>query len=126
MLFWDHHSQQALLASLLPHLPAYLPRLLPPENRTRTFYAILKLQLCNATLSFIHLLFVVRNHFLLEEPPDALSEDVVILVEDPAGPNVHQGLGGGGLRSDGGDGLSGLLGLTVLLSGRKTEPTIVA
>lgn len=60
-----------------------------------------------------HLLLVVWNHFLLIEAADALPEDIMVLVEDPAGPDVHQGLGAGGLRAGRGDLLPKLLGLTV-------------
>lgn len=58
------------------------------------------------------------NHFLLKEAPDALSEKIMFLAEDPAGPDVHQGLGAGGLRTGGGGRLPELLALAVLESGR--------
>lgn len=62
----------------------------------------------------LHLLLVVWNHLLLKEAPHVLPEKIMVLVEDPTSPNVHQGLGIGGLWTVGRGGLSGLLGLTVL------------
>lgn len=57
---------------------------------------------------------MVWNHFLLIEASDALSKDVMVLVEDPPGPDVHQGLGAGGLWTGRGDRVPKVLGLTVL------------
>lgn len=51
---------------------------------------------------------MVRSHFLLKEAPDARSEDVMVLAEDPARSDVRQGLGAGGLRASRGEGLPGL------------------
>lgn len=57
---------------------------------------------------------MVRHHLILKEAPDALSEEIVVLVEDPAGPDVHQGLGARGLWTGGGDRAPKRLALTVL------------
>lgn len=59
------------------------------------------------------------HHLLLKEAPDAVPEKVMVLVEDPAGPDVHHGLGTGGLWTDGGGGLPVLLGLAVLQPGKE-------
>lgn len=63
----------------------------------------------------------MRHHFLLEKAPDALPEEVVVLVENPPGSDVHQRLGGGGFQARGADGLPVLLRLSVLQSGGKRE-----
>lgn len=64
---------------------------------------------------------MVRNHFFLKEAPDILPEEIVVLVEDPAGTDVHQGLGAGGLWTGRVDRLAVLLGLDVLQSGKNSE-----
>lgn len=66
---------------------------------------------------------MVRDHFFLKEAADVLSEEIMILVEDPAGPDVHQGFGAGGLWTVRGDGHPELLGLSVLQPGRKHRNT---
>lgn len=42
---------------------------------------------------------MVRHHFGLKEASDALSEEVVLLAEDPAGSDVRHVLGSGGFRT---------------------------
>ena len=71
-----------------------------------------------------YLLRVVWHHLLLEEAPDTLSEDVMVLIEDPASANVHQGLGCRGLWACGGCRMTELLGLTVLQSGKNYRNSI--
>lgn len=96
VLLWYHHTQQALLTSFLPQFPAHLPRFLPPtvtQKKTNQIPARIKIH----DFSSVDILFVVGNHFLLEEPPDALSENVVVFVEDSASSDIHHGLGPRGL-----------------------------
>lgn len=56
-----------------------------------------------------NLLLVVRDHLILKEAADALSEEIMVLVKDPAGPDVHQGFGAGGLWTVRGDGCVSVL-----------------
>lgn len=62
---------------------------------------------------------MIWNHFLLIEAPDALPEDIVLLGEDAAGPDVHHGLGTGDFWTGRGGGL--LSRLTVMQPGRTAE-----
>lgn len=52
---------------------------------------------------------MVWDDFVLIEAPDAFSEDIMVLAEDPTCPDVRQVLGTGGLWT--GDGLPEMLGL---------------
>lgn len=60
---------------------------------------------------------MVGDHLILIETPHALSEEIVVLAEDPAGPDVHQGFGMAGFGSHGQGVLPELLGPAVLLPG---------
>lgn len=61
---------------------------------------------------------MIRNHFLLKEPPDVLSEQVMFLRENPPCPDVHQRLGHRGLGAKG-DRCVTLQVLRVLHSGKR-------
>lgn len=58
---------------------------------------------------------MVWDHLILIETPHALSEEIVVLAEDPTGPNVHQGLGMAGFGSHEQGVLPEVLGPAVLL-----------
>lgn len=58
---------------------------------------------------------MIRNYFFLNEAPDVLPEQVMLLREDPPCPDVHQRLGHWGLRAKGG----GRATLQVLHSGKR-------
>lgn len=65
------------------------------------------------------LLPMVRNHFLLKEAAGGLSEDIMLLAEDPAGSDVHHCLGAGDFWTGRHGGLLQMIGMTVLQPVRK-------
>lgn len=64
-----------------------------------------------------YILLVVGHHLLCPETSDTLPEHVMVLVEDPAGADVHQSLGAGRLWPIG-RGSFPFLGLAMLHSGK--------
>lgn len=67
---------------------------------------------------------MVRNHFLLKEAPGGLSEDIMLLAEDPAGPDVHHCLGAGDFWTGRRGGLLEMIDMTVVQPGRKHRISI--
>ncbi len=102
MLLRCKYSQQSMFSGLFPNLSADLTVLFPPIiiQYVRTFWNLLHhIQDERAMNHTGDLLSVMWNNFLLKEPPHILTEQVMLLWEDPSGADVHQCLGHGSFRS---------------------------
>lgn len=102
MLLRCIYSQQSMFSCLFPNLPADLTILFPPISiqYVRTFWNRLHhIQDERAMNHTGDLLSVMWNNLLLKEPPHILTEQVMLLWEDPSGAGVHQCLGHGRFRS---------------------------